>query len=191
MHLYSVGIGVVSRALRFGCAACGRGSQASARKRRARSRRPVAACGGGCSNVRPPTTGVPLQRTLGSDLGEVFRIYRRPRLGGVWPQGRSGNPGRDGYCGCATCWSDTLLALSTPKSRGYVGRGHWGQPPALVCLMGRGGGHTSRSRDRSKEGLSATRCIRLRSAWPSNHLVWCLYGRRVHRQRLALSRTAS
>ena len=48
----------MSDGLRFGCAARGRGSQASARSKRARSRRPMAARGGGCSSNVRPTAGV-------------------------------------------------------------------------------------------------------------------------------------
>jgi hypothetical protein len=51
---------------------------------------------------------------------------------------------------------------------GVCGLGATGQPPAVVCC-GAWGPPTSRSRDRSKEGLSATGCMRLHSPWPSNH----------------------
>ena len=68
MRLYSVGIGVVSNALRFGCAARGRGSQASAQSRRARSGRPGRLR---CLVVRGP-------RELGQAGRDVFDEVQGP-----------------------------------------------------------------------------------------------------------------
>ena len=87
--MYSVGIGVVSRGLRFGCAARGRGGQASARSERARSRRPMAARGGGCSSNVRPLRELYATRRQAEFFSEAFAV---PRRAGVWPRGAIGEP---------------------------------------------------------------------------------------------------
>jgi hypothetical protein len=76
--LYLVGIGVVSDGLRFGCAARGAGQPGISAELRARSQRPMAACGGGCSsNVRPACRSS-MQRAAKPDFSEAFCRTRGP-----------------------------------------------------------------------------------------------------------------
>jgi hypothetical protein len=139
MPLYSVGNGVVSGRLRFGCAARGRGSQASARsEKRARGGRP-AACGGGYSNNIHPSRSwyatvpqsrisanrfaVPVGRgvSLRAAIGE-HGLRRRPwrravicRSAGQRPAGRARVAGTQRADGAAAAinpgWSRPLNAV--------------------------------------------------------------------------------
>ena len=77
----------MSRGLRFGCAAFGRGGQASARSKRARSRRPMAARGGGCSSNVRPLRELYATRRQAEFFSEALAV---PRRAGVWPRAAIG-----------------------------------------------------------------------------------------------------